>query len=110
MAALHSAVIMDTPHYKIFEITVPEVDAAGAATETVMTFGGGGMQNFRGAPQVWWAINHTPATDNPTVTVKIGIHTVTALGFTVCKTSVTAATAVLQTFRVFMTDKRLGEI
>ena len=108
MAALHAGIVLDTPHYKIFDITVPEVDAV--AQEDILTFGGGGMSNFQGAPQVWWCINHTEAAIDPTVTVNISIHTVTALAFTVCKTSVTAATAVLQTFRVFMTDKRLGEI
>ena len=108
MAASITGFLLDTPTYKIFDVAVPEVDAINV--DTALTFAGATMQNFAGAPQTYWATEITAATDTPTVNCNMALHAVTALGFSVFKTSVTAATADVHTFRVWMTTLSLFQI
>lgn len=108
MAIAFAGIVMDTPHYKEFFLTTSEADAINTA-EAAMTFGAGGMSNFAGTPQVYWAVEVTASADAPTAPCNLSLHTVTNLGFTANNTS-EAAAAIAHTWRVYMTDKRLYEI
>jgi hypothetical protein len=109
MPATFLGSVLDTPDYKIFDISIPEIDAATDAV--VFTFAANGQSDLRAAPQFYYSLPHTPFADSPTDTTTMSIPAVSRTGFTIMKASATVPlSGASQTFRVYMVAKRFYEV
>jgi hypothetical protein len=99
MATGFGAIVTDGPEAKIFTFRVNEADAAG--TETVVTFGANGMVNMNRAATEKIVCEVTGTAIVTTAGQTISVHTPTAFGVTITKTSAAAA-AVDHTYRIHL--------
>jgi len=108
MAIVVSQVLVNTPEYKVFDITSIESDLVGAAT--VWLFVNAGMTNLRGIPEFCIMKEITNGVVC-TVENQLSMSAMATTGFTVVKTSIAnGASPVLHTFRVYMGIKRAYEV
>lgn len=99
---------VDSAHYKIFDITVLENDAANLST--AFLFATPNWVDLAAAPEVYWTQEVTAGAANPTQEVAISLEGMTTTGFTVNKVSALLGGAVTHTFRVYIFTKRAFEV
>jgi len=112
-----NGVVVDSPTFKLFHVTLLENDAAAVATP--LTFAGGGMVAWSGtltpggtgpAPETYIVQNVTNGV-NVTGAKELSIQALTNLGFNAVNASASPGnTNVRHTFRIYMWFKNAGGI